>query len=338
MSHLSNPLDLSGRRVFITGGTGIVGRCLLDYVSEIFKFHGTGPEITVLSRNPPLFLQKYPQYRDLAWLTLIESDLGRLSDLESSHYTDIIHAAADTHSQNDPIQWVSQHVDGTKYVLDFARRGKVDRLLFISSGAVYGTQSEDTGALSEDQTIAPLTTDIKATYGNSKRMAEHLCSLYSAHFKKPECVIARCFAIVSHHIPKDGPYALGNFIRDVLAGKEIKITGDGRTVRTYIDGRDMAHWMFSILKNGRPGEAYNVGSDMPVTMAELANAISEAFGATRKVEILDAENSVARTVYVPNISKAKELGLHIETPLALALKYIVDNNLEQIKQLFPTRI
>lgn len=331
MSHLSNPLNLSGRRVFITGGTGIVGRCLLDYVSEIFKFHGTGPEITVLSRNPPLFLQKYPQYRDLAWLTLVESDLDRLSDLESSHYTDIIHAAADTHSQNEPIRWVSQLVDGTKNVLDFARRGKVERLLFISSGAVYGAQPNGIDSLSEEQTFAPLTTDIKAIYGNSKRMAEHLCSLYSAHFDKPKCVIARCFAIVSHHIPKDGPYALGNFIRDALAGNKIKITGDGRTVRTYIDGRDMAHWMFSLLISGHPGEAYNVGSDMPVTMAELANAISAAFGATRKVEILNAENSVVRSVYVPNINKAKKLGLHIETPLALALKSIAENNLEQIK-------
>lgn len=330
MSHLSNPLDLSGRRIFITGGTGIVGRCLLDYVKEIFEFYGAGPEITVLSRNPQLFLKKHPQYENLAWLNLIQSDLNHLSNIDSSQYTDVIHAAADTHSQNEPIRWVSQLVDGTKNVLDFAHRGKVARLLFISSGAVYGAQPEGVDSLSEDQTIAPLTTDVKAIYGNSKRMAEHLCSLYSAHFDKPECVIARCFAIVSQHIPEDGPYALGNFIRDALAGNEIKITGDGQTVRTYIDGRDMAHWMFSILKNGRAGEVYNVGSDIPVTMAELAKAVTEAFGIAPKIEILNAETSVARSIYVPNINKAKSLGLRIEISLASALKYIADDCIDKL--------
>jgi hypothetical protein len=53
---------------------------------------------------------------------------------------------------------------------------------------------------------------------------------------------------------------------------------------------------------------------------------------------LNAENSVARSIYVPNINKAKKLGLHIEIPLALALKHIADNNLEQIKQPHPTPI
>jgi nucleoside-diphosphate-sugar epimerase len=213
------------------------------------------------------------------------------------------------------MSWLSQLVEGTRNVLNFARQGGVERVLFISSGAVYGPQPAGVKSLREDHPFAPPATDVRSVYGNGKRMAELLCALHAAQPGGPACVIARCFAIVSRHIPLDGPYALGNFMRDALAGRGIGISGDGRTIRSYIDGRDMAHWMFTLLRRGTSGEAYNVGSDRPVTTLELATAIRDVVDIDQPIEVRGRPEANARSVYLPGIDKAGALGLSIETPL-----------------------
>jgi nucleoside-diphosphate-sugar epimerase len=318
----SNPLDLRGRRIFVTGGTGFVGRCLLDYLRDSVDCHGLGTRVTVLSRSPERFLQAFPIYSGLPWLDFVAGDLKNLPRINANAYTDLIHGAADTHSKADVMTWLDQLVDGTRLVLALARDIGVQRLLFISSGAVYGPQPHDVATLREDHSFAPSTMDVRAVYGHGKRMAEHLCAQYATS-GGPECVIARCFAIVSPHIPLDGPYAMGNFLRDALAGQRIQITGSGRTIRSYIDGRDMAHWMMTLLRWGRSGEAYNVGSDQPFSMLELATTIREIVGNDQPIEVYDPDERTGFSVYLPEIAKAGNLGLRIDTPLREALTQTV---------------
>lgn len=313
---LSPPLPLAGRRILLTGGTGFVGRSILDYCAESAVGHGADFSVTVPSRAPDAFLAAHPGYADLAWLRLVPGDLAALPDVGG--YDALIHAAADTHRAGDPVGWFDQLVTGTRRVLDHAVRAGATRALLVSSGAVYGG-GVDRPAEADDG-LAPRPGDTSSVYAQGKRAAEHLFALYGRQYGI-EGVVARLFAVISPHMPLDGPYAAGNFIRDALADDRdaIRIAGNPATLRSYIDGRDMAHWLVTLLLHGAAGEAYNVGSDQAITIPDLARAIAAALR-TDKPVVLDPAGAARPTSnYVPAIAKAARLGLKIETSLPAAI-------------------
>lgn len=280
--------------------------------------HGPGFEVTVLSRSPQTYLDRHPRHESQAWLRFAQGSLEQLPTPEAGRFTDVLHAAADTHASTAPLAWLDQLVQGTRQVLDFAVASCAERFLLVSSGAAYGPILDGVAGLREDSPFAPVTMDTKSVYGQGKRLAEHLCALYT-HQHGLACVVARCFALISEHMPLDGPYAAGNFVRDALAGRDIEIYGDGSSVRTYLHGRDAAHWLISLMRRGEPGEIYNVGSDAMVSILELARAVAAQASPPRGVRVLKQTEPGSHSVYVPDVEKAGRLGLRVDTSLDKAI-------------------
>lgn len=309
--------QLQGRKLFVTGGTGFVGRSMLD-LFHILAGHVRAPfHVTVLSRDPAGFLARYPQYAHRPWLSLLTGSLSHWPSVADC-FTDVIHAAADTHPSGDDIAWMDQIVQGTRHALDFSLAVGAQRFLMVSSGAVYGTQPSELPQLCEDYPGAPDTTRVSSTYGQAKRLAEQLCTLYQ-HAHGLPCVIARCFAFGGPHLPHHGPYALGNFVRDALSSDtpEICVQGDGQAVRSYLDSEEMAVWLLTLLCQGQAGEAYNVGSDQAVNMLTLAQTVADVLAPGKAVAVKGlASAPMARSLYVPCIAKAATLGLVPQRGLA----------------------
>ncbi len=313
---MPEPLRLTGRRIVLTGGTGFVGRSILDYCAEAAAWHGPEFSVTVPSRAPDSFLAAHPGYADLPWLRLVPGDLAALPDMGG--YDALIHAAADTHRADDPVGWFDQLVTGTRRVLDHAIRAGATRALLVSSGAVYGGGGDH--PVETNDTLAPRPGDPGSVYAQGKRAAEHLFALYGRQHGI-EGVVARLFAMIGPHMPLNGPYAAGNFIRDALADDQaaIRVAGNPATLRSYIDGRDMAHWLVTLLLRGAAGEAYNVGSDQAITIPDLARAIVAVLGIDKPVTLDPAGAGRPASIYIPAIAKAAGLGLAIETPLPAAI-------------------
>lgn len=310
-----DPVTLHNRHLFIRGGTGFLGRSLLDDLTECTTRADAEFLLTVLSRDPNLFLLRFPEYRNLDWLDFVVGDPHNLPDT-TTKYTDLFHAAANTHAQHNSLRWIDQLVVGTRNVLGFAFARNVRRFLFISSGAVYGSQPNEISALTEDNIQAPTTKDTSIVYSHGKRMGKLLCAFYNAYRQLP-CVVARCFSVIIPHIPLDGSDTTGNFIPDAIAADQpyLTVNSYGTAIRTYLDERDAAHWLLVLLGQGNPGWVYNVCSDITVTIWELAYTLAEQLAHGKPVKISQEVTDTARSIYFPDISRARALGLHVETSL-----------------------
>jgi nucleoside-diphosphate-sugar epimerase len=317
--------QLSGRSIFMTGGTGFVGRTLLDYLIDLSAEQAQIFELTVLSRDPAAFQAKYPQYAGLPWLHFIRGSLKELPSPDC-HFSDVIHAAADTHLQGHGAEWIDQIVNGTRAVLDFAVKSGAGRFLHTSSGAVYGPQPDDVAEISEDYLGAPPTTSLSSTYGLAKRVAEQLCTIYFYEYGL-QAINARCFAFAGKHLPLNGPYALGNFIRDAMHSDAIRIRGDGMAIRSYLDGSEMAYWLVCLLLSGRPGESYNVGSNEGISIRALAHKVADLLSPGKRV-VVESElfEKSTRSRYVPAIHKIAELGLKPKYSLDQAILRSTQDN------------
>lgn len=314
-------LALRGANLFITGGTGYIGKWLLETLVHADAALGLGLRGTVLTRDPAAFRSSHPHLaREDGPFRFVAGDV-RSFELPRASFTHAIHAATDVVATNAPLQTFDVTVDGTRRVLELCRASGVRDVLLLSSGAVYGRIPETLTHVPESFHGRPDLGTVGAAYGVGKIATEWLGTAYSqAHGLS--CKSARVFAQVGPFLALDKQFAAGNFILDVLEGRTFVIKGDGTPTRSYMYGTDLAAWLLAILVRGRSCAAYNVGSDDGVSIEELAHAVAAAAGvAEPKVSILTPRvEGRPRERYVPDIGLARsELGLRIHTPLPAAL-------------------
>ncbi len=317
--------ELRGERIFITGGTGFFGCWLLEsflWANDRLKLD---TRATVLTRSPDSFRAKVPHLAGHEAVTVLEGDV-RTFDFPAGTFSYIVHAATESSAKlNDenPLLMLDTIVEGTRHALDLAKACGAKRFLLTSSGAVYGKQPPGLTHIPEDYIGAPDPLDPKSTYGQGKRIAEHLCALYAN--PTLETKIARCFALVGPYLPLDIHFAIGNFIRDGLNGGPILVKGDGTPYRSYLYGADLAIWLWTILFKGQSCRPYNVGSEDNLSIAELAHLVAQTFTPELSVQIVKTANAgkpIER--YVPSVKRASsELQLYSLVNLQTAIKQTV---------------
>jgi len=218
-------------------------------------------------------------------------------------------------------------VNGTRHVLDFARYCNAKKVLFLSSGAVYGKQPADLNAFSENFFGAPDPLDPGAAYGESKRMAEFLCATYARQYNI-SIPIARCFAFVGPYLSLDKHYAIGNFIGDGLSKRDIVISGDGTPKRSYMYMADLIIWILTILIKSNCTEAYNVGSEEAITIEDLAKTIAGFFPDIKVKKLNQIKRTDRNQNYIPNCKKAKtqfcfKRGIGLNEAISRTIQYYI---------------
>ena len=293
--------QFNGKRILITGGTGFVGCALIGRLMD------SSAEIGITTRNIDRFSHRAPA---LAKRTLYFE--GIALDLLIGMKADYIIHLEDTGTES------------LDHILKLAGECGA-RVLFASSGAVYGRH-------------APLyASEIdKANPNTAYAMGKATLEQHAIYYSMPRwegaqisCVIARMFAFVGPYLPLDANYAIGNFIGDGLHGGPILVRGTGAAVRSYLYTTDLADWLLGLLLNGKSGEAYNVGSEDALTIAELAKRVATHFPHNPEV-IIKGDPSQASNVYVPDTSKAWALKLRQTVSLDDAIDRTIEWNRKQL--------
>ena len=320
---------LANSSIFITGGTGFFGKWLLNSIKLMNSEFNANISAIVLSRNPDSFLETFPHLKNDQAFEFHRGDLSRF-DHPSGQIDYVIHAASIVHSPasiKEPLETLKNIVDGTRNILELARKKDVKSMLLTSSGAVYGKQPVELERINESYMGGPDYTDPSQAYHEGKRLAELLAASYNREYGL-NTKIARCFAFIGPHLPLDGHFAAGNFIRDVMQGRDIKINGDGTPVRSYMYPTDLVVWLWTILLNGKYARPYNVGSPHSVNLLEFATLIQKEYNSQREKEsatkvivtrIPRGETATSR--YVPDINRAQlELNLNIKISLEESIR------------------
>ena len=307
---------MSGRSLLLIGGSGFFGKSFLDAHRRGLLAPWSIDRIIVVARSASALRSEHP--------ALVGSDVA-LADLDAARATSlpaadfVVHAASSTDARcyaQDPQGERANILSAAgNYVRLAERDHRSSRIVYASSGAVYGQQPAGLAELHEDFTPGDAGELVahKRDYAEAKRASEELIAgLGSAGIRTS---VARCFAFVGPYLPRDQHFAIGNFFADGLAGRPVRVQARKRVYRSYMHADDLVRWLMTLADAASPAcPVYNVGSDEAVTVGDVAQIVAARYGVAAQVPPI-TEPDVDR--YIPSIARARsELGLDLGYDLA----------------------
>ncbi len=266
------------RNILVTGGCGFIGSNFIRYVLNIDN------EVRIINidkltyaGNPENLLGIEKQYSerydfikgDICNQELVEHVFSRFNP------DTVVNFAAESHvdrSIHDPNIFIQTNVLGTAVLLSTAKKfWRVDlgskRFLQVSTDEVYGTLPENDPSVkfTENTPLQP-----HSPYSASKTSADCLVKSYFDTFGFPS-LITRC----SNNY---GPYQFPEkliplIIHNALNDKNLPVYGDGKQIRDWLYVDDHNDAIITVLKNGNPGEVYNIGGNNEIKNIDIIKMI-----------------------------------------------------------------
>lgn len=292
---------LRDKKIFATGCTGFIGSWIIRSFCYLNTKYSLRAELHLLTRNISSFRIKNNELRNNPALKFTEGDIKTFS-IPSEKFDYIIHGATEvaTFQAGDRSnELLDVGFFGTKRIIELAKSSRSKKVLFLSSGAVYGTQPLDMNSIYETYSGSPLTNTHKSTYGEAKRVGEMLLFNETAF----ETSSARIFAAAGPFLPIKSHFAFSNFLESCLQNKPIEISGNGKTTRSYLYASDLTLWLWILLLKGKDKEFYNVGSDFEISIHELANLMKQTLNKNIAINVLGTNPDYGR--YIPSNDKIR---------------------------------
>ena len=309
-------------RVLVTGGVGFIGyhltRALLargDDVTVVDDFSNAPYPVAEKKRNERDLLAEFPRLPVVRACVTDRAAVAPLFDGVNvvAHLAGL---AGVRPSFAEPARYARVNVEGTAVMQDLAREHGIERFLFASSSSVYGNDTP-LPAREEAAAVVP-----ESPYAASKRGAELMASALSLRTPSMPCTALRFFTVYG---PRQRPeMAITLFTRAVLAGKPIRMFGDGSMRRDFTHVDDIVRGILAAVEKAPPGyREYNLGSSAPIDLRGLIRDIGEAAGVEPTVEREAVPLGDVDATYA-DISRARhELGWEPRIPLKEGLATVV---------------
>ena len=274
----------------LIGGSGFIGKSIIDYID---KNKGTNLKIKKIYSYQR---KKFSHITKNIQLEFINKDFLNVRKLPDLDYI-IFLIKSDTFKKS---KLIYNHFE--KKLLQLTKKPKV---LYLSSGVVYGFNSTDT-KIKESKPINMKIfnnfKNYKKTYAKEKIFFEK--KILTLRKKKFKVSIVRGFTYVGKHIPQNSIYLIGNFIKSIINKKNLILKSNIKVVRSYMHEEDLARCILKIIYLKKTdGKIYNVGSDDVIDARYLANKLSQKYN----LKLIQKKiNERKIDYYVPDIKKIKK--------------------------------
>lgn len=252
-------------KLLVTGAAGFIGSA---YVEHVLKTHPDdeiiGLDLLTYAGN----LMNLVGFRDSLRFRFVQGDIADpdLIDNIASEVDAIVNFAAESHvdrSLLDPAAFARANVIGVMTLLDAARKKQV-RMVQVSTDEVYGHVPE--GEMADEQ--YPLRP--RSPYSAAKAGGELMCQAFAVSHGT-DVVITRGANTIG---PRQYPEKLVPlFVTNAILNMPLPVYGDGRQIRNWLHVEDHAAAIDLVLRQGKPGSAYNIAADNERQNLEVVKAI-----------------------------------------------------------------
>ncbi len=316
----------------VTGGAGFIGSHLTE------RLLSQGHRVTVFDdlstgvRNNLKTVESHPQFRYRQGsitdrLTLSEV----LPDVEI-----IYHLAAAVGVKlvaDDPVRTIETNIYPTETLLQLAMQGK-KKFFLASTSEVFGKNPKDRWTEEDDLHLGP-TSRPRWAYGCSKAIDEFLALAYHQKYGL-DVVIGRFFNVVGPRQVGHYGMVVPRFVEAALAGKPLTIYDDGSQVRCFGHVREVVESVVTLMETpAATGRVFNIGSDTPVSIRDLAEAVIARTGSNSSIEYIPYNEAYGHNFEdvrrrVPDTSRLSEtIGGKPSMPLNAILDDIIRWKLEE---------
>lgn len=299
--------DLKGKKILITGATGLLGFNLISALSYVALYRNIPMQILALVRDEKKATERF---RDLlsagAPLIFLRGNLVDLPRI-TSPIDYIVHGASPTASRyfaEHPVETIYENFTGARMLLELARVKKSTSFLFLSSMEIYGALRHREKVNEENESLVN-TMLPRSSYPEAKRMIETLCAAYASEYDVPAKVI-RLTQTFGAGVHQNENRVFAQFMRSALRGEDIVLKTKGGTEHSYLYTADAVTAILSVLLCGKTGEAYNAANEAAYcSIREMAECVAqlpivrEKYGSPVGVVIREDEKSAS--VYPPEL-------------------------------------
>ena len=271
---------LDGKRVLVTGATGLIGSFLVETLAWLNFNRGAGVTIYAAGRSETGVRERFGALASEPWFHYVPYDATKpvCFDFEPDI---VVHAANSAHPMaysTDPVGIMQANLIGTMQLLETLRAQGHGRFLIISSGETYGENPGFPEGFAETDYGWVDSMRPRACYPESKRAAETLCASYAAQYGV-DAVVARLCHVYGPTFTAVNSRADAQFIRKALAGEDIVMKSTGSQVRSYCYVADAVNALITVLALGKRGEAYNVANRHSVaSIHQYADTLADIAG------------------------------------------------------------
>lgn len=280
----------ASRRVLVTGGAGFIGSHLVRLLVD------RGDAVTVVDDLSTGRRENLDSRASFVHADVRDALVGPLAN---ETFDQIYHLAAVVGVKlvvDDPLNAIEVNVGRTSDVLRFALTAGPNatpaKVLLTSSSEVYGKGTASPFSEDDNVVYGP-TTVSRWCYGCSKAIDEYLSLAYHRQHGLP-AVVVRLFNTVGPGQVGDYGMVLPRFVKAALEARPIEVYGDGAQTRCFCDVRDVVQAFPALLDHPEaPGRVFNVGSDQPISIRDLAMTVVRTLASVSSVRLVPYADAYA---------------------------------------------